>query len=409
MNTIIKAAVVKCQLILARLWKKYLHPDPVPSKGTISLYTNWAPVEAEIDLDAAWKISDFGLTKVAKKVAGRSHHGLLNFDNQFKGVSIEAVVDTGASHSLISASLAAQLGINEKTKSSKFQSQGRMFNVDGNLNGVYVEANADTGASFNVISKAFANVLDLAPEPGTKGYISLPSGKRIFSPGRVKGSFQFGSEEKKHELSCIILEKVSHALVLGSKFLRLTKTFKKHMNRLKRVFSSVSRFSFNLLGDEQEVIPGYLNGSSCYAVPDSGSDIMVVSGKYARAHGLKVHRRRRHRHRVEFIDGSRTLTDGIVKNLSWQFREGEEPIRCDFHVIDKLPVDAILSNAMIDEHNVFTEYDDLFVQVDLIEDQSGIYNIRLAEECREEIAQLEDTFVQDSKYSQASSYNKLTS
>jgi len=272
------------------------------------------------------------------------------------------------------------------------------FSVDGSFNGIPIEANADTGASFNVISGDLAASMGLSAEPGTQGHISLPSGRRVFSPGRVTGTFRFSGENKAYELSCVILEKASHSLVLGSKFLRLTETFKKHMHRLRRVIAPVSlRFpSLNLVGDEQEAIPGYLNGFRCLGIPDSGSDLMVMSGAYAKAHGLEVHRGRRHRHMVEFIDGSREPTDGLVRNVAWQFREGEPPIRCDFHVIDNLPVDAILSNTLIDEYSIFSKYDDRLVPLGPVEDdEAGIYNIRLAEKCRDEIAHLEDSFVQD--------------
>lgn len=90
-------------------------------------------------------------------------------------------------------------------------------------------------------------------------------------------------------------------------------------------------------------------------------------------------------------------TDGIVENIEWQFRSNEKPVRCNFHVIDNLPVDAILSGAMIDEYDIFTEYDDLIIQSDSLDDQFGIYNIRLAEKCRAEIIKLESSFLQDSK------------
>ncbi|KAK7417601.1 hypothetical protein QQX98_004422 [Neonectria punicea] len=290
--------------------------------------------------------------------------------------------------------------------SLRFSSPGRTFSAEGILNGIQVKANADTGASFNVISEHLASSLGLTPEPGTRREIRLPSGKKIFSPGKVKGLFKFGNEETSHDLSCVILEKASYPLVLGSKFLRLTRTFTKYMHRLQKVFASGLGLSLNLIGDEHELISGRLNGSRCFAVPDSGSDIMVLSGAYAKAHGLKVRRAPRHRHTVEFIDGSRELTDGVIKDLSWQFREGEVAILCDFHVINNLPVDAILSNALVDERNVFSRYDDILIQIDSAEDQSGVYNIRLADKSREEITRLEESFEDDSESLRPSNVHK---
>lgn len=275
--------------------------------------------------------------------------------------------------------------------------QGTTYETDVVVNGVKTEASADTGASFNVISKSLADSLNLVPEPGSERYINIPSGKSIFSPGRVKTTFTFAGEKKDHDISCIILEHAKHALVLGSKFLRLTRTLESHMHRLKKVVSNSTRLGFNLFGDEQEVLAGYLNGFSCMAVPDSGSDIMALSRSHAQACGFRIRRGKRHKQLVQLIDGSTMYTDGIVENMEWQFRSNEKPIRCNFHVIDNLPVDVILSGAMIDEYNIFTEYDDLIIQSDSLDDQFGIYNIRLAEKCRAEIIKLESSFLQDSK------------
>ncbi|KAH6989500.1 hypothetical protein BKA56DRAFT_256692 [Ilyonectria sp. MPI-CAGE-AT-0026] len=277
---------------------------------------------------------------------------------------------------------------------AKFSPQARMFSIDGTINDVQIEANADTGSSVNVISMDLARSMGLTPEPGTQRHILLPAGQKVFSPGRIRGLFKFKNEEKIHELSCVVLENVSYPLVLGSKFLKLTKTFTKHMHRLKRAFSKSTRISLKMFGEEQEFVSGYLNGSNCFAVPDSGSEIMAVSGAFARAHGLKVHRGPNHQHLMEFIDGSEALTDGVVKDLQWQFRLEDMPLRCDFHVIENLPVDAILSGALVDEHDVFSRYEDLLIDMDSLKGNSGIYNIRLSE-IVQNIESLEGSFEHD--------------
>lgn len=131
------------------------------------------------------------------------------------------------------------------------------------------------------------------------------------------------------------------------------------------------------------------------AVPDTGSDIPVISGAYARELGLRVRRGRRHRRIVRFIDGSEDLTDGLVANLTWQFRADETPIQCDFHAMDRLPVDVILGNSLLDELDVFAKYDDYFVRAESLEERSGIYGISLVETSRTENRRLEDGYLDD--------------
>lgn len=286
--------------------------------------------------------------------------------------------------------------VDTDTREAKFLPQARMFSIDGTINDVQIEANADTGSSVNVISMDLARSMGLTPEPGTQRHILLPAGQKVFSPGRIRGRFKFKNEEKIHELSCVVLENVFYPLVLGSKFLKLTKTFTKYMHRLKRAFSKSTRISLKMFGEEQEFVSGYLNGSNCFAVPDSGSKIMAVSGAFARAHGLEVHRGPNHQHLMEFIDGSEALTDGVIKDLQWQFRLEDMPLRCDFHVIENLPVDAILSSALVDEHDVFSRYEDLLIDMDSLKGSSGIYNIRLSE-IVQNIESLEGSFEHDSK------------
>ncbi|KAK3390117.1 hypothetical protein B0H63DRAFT_507529 [Podospora didyma] len=274
--------------------------------------------------------------------------------------------------------------------------QGRMFHVDGDFNGISVKANADTGSSFNVISEQLALSLGLQPEPGTGGWITLPSGRRVHSLGRASGSFKFTGEDKTYHLSCIILSNATHPLILGAKFLRHTETFTRNTHRLVRTFSSFNRLCLKLLvGDEQEFMSGFLNGRGCLAVADTGSDIMVVSSAYAKKMHLQVRRGRRYRHVVQFLDGSKAVTHGFVKGVDWKFRSKDTALRCDFHVIKNLPVDVILSNGLLDQMDVFKTYGDLFVKNQSTAEQAGIYGITLDEHSRGEVHSLENRSVTD--------------
>ncbi|KAI1633640.1 hypothetical protein F4809DRAFT_622281 [Biscogniauxia mediterranea] len=72
------------------------------------------------------------------------------------------------------------------------------------------------------------------------------------------------------------------------------------------MFSKSRNISPNLVGGQQELVSGYVNGQKCLAIPDTGSDIMVLSRRYARRQGLKIYNNRNHRSKVQFVDGSQT-------------------------------------------------------------------------------------------------------
>ncbi|KAJ0342236.1 hypothetical protein COL154_012486 [Colletotrichum chrysophilum] len=241
--------------------------------------------------------------------------------------------------------------------------------------------------------------MGLIPITGTQGQMTLPSGSKVMSPGQVQLAFSFDGENEKHHLLCSILPGATRDLVLGSVFLKATRTMTDYAHRIKKVFYRLAQPSLNLIGAEQDVLGGYINGSECLAVPDTGSDVMAISLKHARRLGLKVHRRVRHRTLVEFLDGSRVRTKGIAQ-AEWQSAYGESPIRCDFHVIKGLPVDAILNNTMLDEYDVFRQYEERFGSSESLQSTTsyGIYGISLVEVCEQKIRCLSDSYSDDSKF-----------
>lgn len=92
-------------------------------------------------------------------------------------------------------------------------------------------------------------------------------------------------------------------------------------------------------------------------------------------------------------------TNGIAQ-AEWQFAYGESPIRCDFHVIKGLPVDAILNNTMLDEYDVFRQYEERIGSSESLQAtvSLGIYGISLVEVCEQKIRSLSDSYLDDSKF-----------
>lgn len=277
--------------------------------------------------------------------------------------------------------------------------RGVTFEVDGSLNGTAVVAVADTGSCFNLISQKKAASMGLKPIAGTQGHMILPNGSKVMSPGQVQSAFTFNGEREKHDLLWSILPEANRDLVLGGSFLKATRTMTQYAHRISKIFRCLAKPSLNLVGAEQDFLGGYINARECLAVPDTGSDVMAISLKHARRLGLKVRRKDCDRTLVEFLDGSRVRTKGIV-TAEWQFADGEPTIRCDFHVIKNLPVDAVLSNTLLDKYDLFSRYDERIQSAESLQSTMGlgIYGISLIEVCEQEIRSLSDSYLDDSKF-----------
>ncbi|KAI0905882.1 hypothetical protein F4823DRAFT_566300 [Ustulina deusta] len=287
------------------------------------------------------------------------------------------------------------------------------WHIKGEVNGHSVDALADTGANVNAISKDEADRLGLVPDPGSASKrIRLPSGKTCPSLGTANLAFNFNGEKTVHLLRCNIVEKLEYSMIVCYDFLRKTETltrfFKKRIKEVAR--SSLHRFSLCLLEDDaasDEIrarMDGFINGAPVRAVPDTGSGIMALSASYARRLGLQVDTTRRTH--VTFADGSSAMTSGVVK-ATWNFlppdpysgrrawlddggraasadwtkwlvvssdaerNEAQNDDKNDntwdyeweyeWHIIEDLPVDAILSIDFIRRHDVFGRHEHAFV------------------------------------------------
>lgn len=249
------------------------------------------------------------------------------------------------------------------------------FVAEGVFNRRYVEALADFGSSHNVVSQRFARSLKLA-KSGSPGVMQLPNGTTARTLGRTEGVFSFASEAETYRLVCVIMERCTHDLVLGSDFLKMTDTLKVHNKslRLKKVFSQIP--TIGLLGFGQDFLHGYLNMSSCLALPDTGSELMVMSESYAIIRDLEI--QKDERHRVEFMDGSTARTHGMVRGVQWQFTPDGQPSTHDFHIIRDLLVDAILSSQFLEDFEIFSNYEHLLQPAHIGGGQGVIYGISLA-------------------------------
>ena len=241
----------------------------------------------------------------------------------------------------------------------------RHYEVPGNLNGAQVMAFLDTGAEESVISLDFAvrNKLDLQRDSQLK--FQLPTGKVSRSVGTAYLPWQFANEPKVFKISFSVLPECTHDVIIGGKFLKFTQTLTKFVHRIKtKLLPFRPRLGVKLLGSQRQRVRGSLDGERVVAVPDTGSDVMLVSTAYAKQRGFKISGQKDCRSELEFADGSRAFTRGLVKDVYWSFDDSNTSYQCDFHVLDNLSVDVVLSNDFLFGVKAFSKYDSSFFDED---------------------------------------------
>lgn len=270
--------------------------------------------------------------------------------------------------------------------------------VPGTVNDVPVKAVPDYGSSIDAISDGFARKHGMEVKAADKILIKLPGGGIAESVGVVIGHFKFQSESQTYTRYFRVLKKCAFDMVLGREFLKQTKTLTDFCHRIvKRFRPCVQKGGRFFLLDEspKDRIRCAVNGSDASAFPDTGSDLMLVSGNFARRNNLKVHRGKKYRQEVQLADGSFIRTDGMTLDAELEFdtppmssprefdlgqyleydrgltdllKEGrgvkaandKSVFICDLHVVDDLPCDIILSSDFIFDHQVFSRFKHLF-------------------------------------------------
>ncbi|RKL02203.1 hypothetical protein BFJ71_g4654 [Fusarium oxysporum] len=265
------------------------------------------------------------------------------------------------------------------------------YRVKAKVGEYEVDALPDTGAKYNFISQQFVVKGCLVPDNTTPETIQLPCGKTVISPGTVKVPFLFQGEIKKYVLDCRILPGCTSDLVLSGSFLRATKTLTKFKNRIQGVLRNLKTCPrVSLLGNEEQRLWGRLNGHHVLALPDTGSDVMLVSAQWAKSNYLEVDYSPEHHLELEQGDGSRFFTIGCIHNATWTFGDSEQQTSWDFYVVNDLPVDILFSNEFIFEFDLFSKFEHFMVDHEFSLGSPGFYNVRLISKYSPELARLEE-------------------
>ncbi|KAI1800582.1 hypothetical protein F4811DRAFT_21836 [Daldinia bambusicola] len=268
----------------------------------------------------------------------------------------------------------------------------RYYEVPGFLNGIPINALPDSGSGIDAVSESFAKQHGLTIEPTDTQKIYLPGGNRTESIGRTVGHFKFKGESQSYRREFRVLRKSMYDLVLGRRFLTETKTLTDFQHRIKKSYRPcIQKGNRLFLMDEspKDRLCCTINGCRASAFPDTGSDLMIISGDYARRNAFVVHREEKYRTQIQLIDGSTIHTDGMVLDAKLQFDgplasaclsfdkyfkyidtifslmskgdkgKAEASFLCDLHVAESLPCDIILSSDFVFQNQIFSNFEDL--------------------------------------------------
>ena len=233
----------------------------------------------------------------------------------------------------------------------------------GNLE---IDALGDTGAKYNFMDDDYAmSQADFAIDRNQTERITLGNGKMVTTTGTIKTTFQFPGEREIYSQIFHLLPRCHHDVILGNRFLKMTKTFTNNLNRLRRVVTrTVSRMkvhNFFYIGGSGPAFKGLVNGYPQYALADTGSKLLIMDEDYARKLRLTIETGPKNRNRVKFADQTTAMTSGMVHGVRWQYgghgQEGETHM-LDFHILRNAPANVILNEDFLlgGETNAFADY-----------------------------------------------------
>lgn len=236
----------------------------------------------------------------------------------------------------------------------------------GFMNDQFIRAFPDNASARNIVSQDFVKRHRLHIDSSAEGKLQTATGSNVKTLGTVTVSFRFAGESEQYTQDFHVLPKCLYDVILGSPFLRMTKTFTHFTHRVGKKLRSVSsKFRVCFTGSTQQMLAGWADGESTLALPDTGSDVCLMSLEYAKARGYRIDTDHKHRKRLEFVDGSTAEALGRVEAFQWEFElSGSQVHYTDVYVLDGLQTDLLLSYDFLMKSDAFSAHEQLFVDTD---------------------------------------------
>ncbi|KAF2666788.1 hypothetical protein BT63DRAFT_457743 [Microthyrium microscopicum] len=217
----------------------------------------------------------------------------------------------------------------------------------------------DTGTAANHMTLAQATELGLHVDsnPNINCRFKLANGKIIESIGQTSTEVSFANgPNQAGRMTCHfnVFKSLAVPVLIGKKFLEATKTLSKYRSRLvdlpRRMLRSLRVCA---VGDVENEVVCVINGIEVRASADTGSEIPLMRGDYARSRGIYSP------HGVEeiqFADGSIGYTSGTANvTISMEHESGNSSIdlRTTFHIFEDLSMNVLLDEYLVDQLEIF--------------------------------------------------------
>ena len=232
-----------------------------------------------------------------------------------------------------------------------------------------IGAQHDTGAEgSNFMTNKLAEDLKLhvrTKESDRKSF-SMGTGKVRRAIGRVKAWCSF-AKESGTRMKCwfYVLPKLASPLIMGSQFLRDTKTMSHFTHRLEDQPSCTPIAPMvNLISSTQQArrrLVAFIDDRQTYINADSGSHLDLVSSAYTKKYGYNVDRRRECRKRIRLADATTAETIGQVK-VELMLHDGSTYLET-FDVLPGLTSEVLIGEDTLDKLKIFTEHEGSFIDV----------------------------------------------
>lgn len=204
--------------------------------------------------------------------------------------------------------------------------------LPGMIQSTFVKALPDTGSSQNMVDSKFVQTLTPAVKvepitPRDKPLLA-PDGERIPCAGKVYLPWTFKDDLEPHHLWFYVVENCSHDVIIGNGFLKETKTFEDHQNRLEIHIRSDLELNPGALVSEaqqeslcrRQIMSGTINGHAMDVSLDTGCEANLMSADYSEKRGLKPVSLPGGNPEIQFTNGRKGSTLGQVE-IDWRFHD----------------------------------------------------------------------------------------
>ena len=202
--------------------------------------------------------------------------------------------------------------------------------------------------------------------PRCRQTFQLTNGKTVRTKGLAFVHWTFKDKPDEHRMIGFhLLLDCAHNIILGNTFLAETETLTRNRHRVQvQTIHDQGIQRVNAAGSLNQRLIGSLDGKETLALPDTGSEVHIVSEAYARKRGFDINIDQAHRKFLRFADGSVQETVGQIE-AEWTFAEdggGGASKTLTFDVLAGCPYEVIIGQALLFDDDVFATHVNCLVE-----------------------------------------------